>query len=86
MNDKEKRVVDISTLTEVSDWLAVIPITEIGFELSKHQFWDLIRLLYGWEISNLLTFCPWGSYLIFSIVWLARKVALYTYDIVIYET
>ena len=47
MNDKEKRVVDISTLTEVSDWLAVIPVTEIGFELSKHQFWDLIRLLYG---------------------------------------
>ena len=58
MNDKEKRVVDISTLTEVSDWLAVIPITEFGFELSKHQFWDSIRLLYGWEISNLLTFCP----------------------------
>ena len=44
MNDKEKRLVDISTLTRVSNWLTVIPITEFGFRLSKHQFWDSIRL------------------------------------------
>ena len=71
MNDKEKRLVDISTLTGVSNWLTVIPITEFGFRLSKHQFWDSIRL------SNLPTSCLCGSYLIFSIVWVARLVALY---------
>ena len=49
MNDKEKRLVDISTLTGVSNWLTVLPITEFGFELSKQQFWDSIRLPYGWE-------------------------------------
>ena len=38
MNDKEKRLVDISTLTAVSNWLTVLPITEFEFELSKHQF------------------------------------------------
>ena len=35
MNDKEKRAVDISTPTGVSNWLTVLPITEFGFESSK---------------------------------------------------
>ena len=38
-----------------------IPITEFGFELSKQQFWNAIRLRYGWEISNLPTSCPCSS-------------------------
>ena len=40
MNDKEKRLVDISTLAGVTNWLTVIPITEFGFTLSNQQFWD----------------------------------------------
>ena len=44
MNDKEKRFVDISTLTGVSNWLTFLPITEFGFKLSKQQFSDLIGL------------------------------------------
>ena len=32
MNDKEKRFVDILTLTGVSNWLTVLPITEFGFK------------------------------------------------------
>ena len=35
MNGKEKRLVDISALTGVSNWLTVFPITKVGFELSK---------------------------------------------------
>ena len=34
---------------------------EYGFELSKQQFWDAIRLRYGWNISRLPTICPCGS-------------------------
>ena len=49
MNGKEKGLVDISTLTGVSNWLTVLPITEFGLELSKQQFWDSIRLRNGWE-------------------------------------
>ena len=56
MNDKEKRLVDISTLTGV--WGLD---TEFGFELSKQQFWDSVRLRYDWEISNLPTSCPCDS-------------------------
>ena len=36
----------------------MLPITEHGFELSKHQYWDSGRLRYGWEITNLPTFYP----------------------------
>ena len=47
----------MSTQTGVSNCLTVLPITEFGFEFSKQQFWDLIRLRYGWEICNLPTSC-----------------------------
>ena len=44
MDDKEKRLVNISNLIGVSNRLAVLPITEFGFELSKQPFWDSIKL------------------------------------------
>ena len=50
---KKKSLVDTPTQTGVSNWLTVFPITEFGFESSKHQFWDSMRLQCGWEISNL---------------------------------
>ena len=49
MNDKEKYLADISTLTGVSNWLTVLPITEFGLELSKQQFWNSRRLRNSWE-------------------------------------
>ena len=49
MNDKEKCLVDISTVTGVPNWLTVLPITEFKLGLSKQPFWDSIRLQYGWE-------------------------------------
>ena len=58
---KKKRLVKISTEKGVSNWLTMLPITEHGFELSKQQYWDSVGLRYGWEITNLPTFCPWGS-------------------------
>ena len=58
MNDKEKSLVGISTVTGVSHWLTVLPITEFGFKLSKQPFWDSIRLRYGWknmQFTNILS-------------------------------
>ena len=49
INNKEKRLENISTLTGVSNWLTVLLITELGLELSNQQFWDSIRLRYVWE-------------------------------------
>ena len=34
---------------------------ENGFDLTKNQFWDSIRLRYGWSIANLPTTCACGS-------------------------
>ena len=47
MDDKEKRLVNISNLTGVSNRLTLLPITEFGFELSKQPFWDSIKLQYS---------------------------------------
>ena len=57
MNDKEKCLVDISTLSGVSNWLTVLPVTEFGFELSKQPFWESIRLRYGWENIQSTSIC-----------------------------
>ena len=35
MNDKEKRLVDLSNQTGVSNWLTALSITEFGLELSS---------------------------------------------------
>ena len=53
MDEKEKRLVKISTEKDLSNWLTMLSITEHSFELSKQQFWDSVRLRYGWEIANL---------------------------------
>ena len=45
MNDKEKRLVDISTLNGILNWLVVLPITEFGFELSKQHPLDETHLV-----------------------------------------
>ena len=57
MNDKEKCLVDISTLSGVSNCLTVLPVTEFGFELSKQPFWESIRLRYGWENIQSTSIC-----------------------------
>ena len=45
-------LVDISTLTGVSNWLIVFPVTEFGFELSKQQFWDNKEFLIDVNVSH----------------------------------
>ena len=60
MNGKEKYLVDMSTVTVVSNWFTVLPVTEFGFELSKQQFSDLMGLRYSWENIQSTNNCPCG--------------------------
>ena len=53
MNEKMKRCNDISNETGSSNWLSVIPMLEFNNVLNKQQFWDSIRLRYGWPIPGL---------------------------------
>ena len=39
----------------------MLPMVENRFDLTKQQFWDSIRLRYGWTIANLATKCACGS-------------------------
>ena len=59
MNEKMKRN-DISNKTGSSNWLSVIPMREFNYVLNK-QFWDSIRLRYGWPIPCLPVSCSCGE-------------------------
>ena len=44
-----------------SSWLTAMPTAEHGFHLSKREFWDSIRMRFGWPINNLPTNCACGK-------------------------
>ena len=50
---KTKRAVELATEKGASNWLTVIPIKEMNFNLSKREFRDAIKLRYDWEIADL---------------------------------
>ena len=39
------------------NWLTVLPIKEKGYFLNKREFWDAIRLRYGWPLKRLPSKC-----------------------------
>ena len=61
MNEKQLRLNDNNTEKGVSNWLTVLPIKHHGFDLNKQEFWDGIRLRYGWNLLNLPTVCACGT-------------------------
>ena len=61
MNEKMKRCNDISKETGSSNWLSVIPMRKFNYVLNKQQFWDSIRLRYGWPIPGLTVNCSCGE-------------------------
>ena len=50
MPEKSKRLLQLSLEKVVSNCVTILPITEYGFELSKQNFQDSIKLRYEWEI------------------------------------
>ena len=61
MNENMKRCDDISNKTGSSNLLNVIPMREVNYVLNKQQFWDSIRLQYGWPIPGLPVSCSCGE-------------------------
>ena len=61
MNEEQRRLNEINREKGVSNWLTVLPIAENGFNLNKQQFWDCVRLRYGWYITNLPLTCACGA-------------------------
>ena len=61
MSEPQRRINLVNCEKGASSWLNVLPLPKHGFNLTKQQFWDALRLRYGWSIPNLPTTCACGS-------------------------
>ena len=63
---KTERAVELATEKGASNWLTVIPIKEMNFNLNKREFRDAIKLRYDWEIANLPAMCTcWDLFTVY---------------------
>ena len=45
----------------VSNWLTTLPIKDLGYELTKQEFWDAIHIRYDWPLERMPTHCICGA-------------------------
>ena len=57
MSSKYKRLNDIGQEQGSASWLTVLPIKQLGFSLSKAEFWDAVYLRYGLPLKRLPSHC-----------------------------
>ena len=60
MPTKAKRAVELATEKGSSNWLTVIPLKELDYNLNKKEFRDAIKLRYDWEITDTPMICACG--------------------------
>ena len=56
-----KRMMETLNQKGVSNWLTTIPTKEQGFELTKQEFWDAVRIRYNWPLDRVPSTCACGS-------------------------
>ena len=61
LDENQKRVNDITQEKGVSNWLKAHPISDQGYDLNEQQFWDCVRLRYGWRLTNTPSTCSCGT-------------------------
>ena len=44
-----------------SHWLTNLPIRELGYELTKQEFWDAIKIRYNWPLDRITSQCICGA-------------------------
>ena len=59
--DKTHRAVDLACEKGASNWLTVIPLKDMDFDLNKREFRDAVRLRYDWPIPDNPSVCVCGS-------------------------
>ena len=42
-------------------WLSTLPVKEEIYSLSEEEFWDLLKIRYGWQLSRLPNMCSCGA-------------------------
>ena len=58
---KTECAVELATEKGASNWLTVILIREMNFNLNKREFRDAIKLRYDWEMADLPAMCTCGD-------------------------
>ena len=64
--DRTQRAVDLACEKGASNWLTVIPLKDLDFELTKRKFRDAVRLRYDWPIPDNPSVCLFGSISVYS--------------------
>ena len=59
--DKTQRAVDPACEKGASNWLTIIPLNDMDFDLNKREFRDAVRLRYDWPIPDNPSVCVCGS-------------------------
>ena len=54
---RTKRAIELATEKGASNWLTVIPIEDLNFNLNKREFKDAIKLRYDWDFTDTPTVC-----------------------------
>ena len=57
---KAKRAIELATEKGSSNWLTVIPLKELYYNLNTKEFRDAIKLRYDWEIMDTPMTCACG--------------------------
>ena len=58
---KTKRALDLAQEKGSSVWLTVRPLQEQGFNLSKREFRDAVKLRYDWPFDDIPSICACGE-------------------------
>ena len=59
--DKTQRAVDLACEKGASNWLTVIPLKDMDFDLNKREFRDALKLRYDWPVPDNPAVCVCGS-------------------------
>ena len=59
--EKMQRVVELVSEKGSTNWLTVIPLKDMDFDLNKREFRDAIRLRYDWAIPDNQPVCVCGA-------------------------
>ena len=58
---KTRRSMELATEKGASNWLTVIPIKEMDYNLNKGEFRDAVKLRFEWEIADKPSVCVCGD-------------------------
>ena len=61
VSGKTLSAVDLATQKGASNWLTVLLIRDMNFDLNKSEFRDAVKLRYDWEVPDMPSVCVCGD-------------------------